>query len=410
MVSSFIATHKKTFAAVSLCVAALTVVLVGSSLYAYIAGAAPTSYELAGYGWSSDTGWISFSSINCDLNDDGRVDSTAAGCPAVGTPVAKYRVSEDPATGALSGYAWSPNVGWITFDSSKTAGCPSGTCAAKVNLSTGALSGWALTCGSFANKNACTGAAEPEAGGWDGWIHLSGTTGSGVSYGAVQGSDCKFSGYAWGSDLNLGWIHFGGPGTGYGVFVANNSSPSCLSVDIADLTSCPVGTVGTYPNCSCPAGTIGQYPLCDQNTSSTCPSGYTGTPPNCTLSNCGPGFTGVPPTCSPTTIGCPIGTTGTPPNCVAGPSVDLSSSKQHVTQGDTVTFTWTVDNMAANSCSITNGSGWTQSINNSASGAGTITTPPITKQTRFTLTCTGNDGRTYTKITSITLNMTVIEK
>ena len=59
-------------------------------------GGSPVSY-LKGYGWSSNIGWISFSSTN---------ESTA-------TTTYGVNVASD---GALSGYAWSDNIGWISFN------------------------------------------------------------------------------------------------------------------------------------------------------------------------------------------------------------------------------------------------------------------------------------------------------
>ncbi len=44
----------------------------------------------------------------------------------------------------LTGYAWSSNVGWISFNQAHLTGCPSGTCSAR--LVNGALQGWARAC------------------------------------------------------------------------------------------------------------------------------------------------------------------------------------------------------------------------------------------------------------------------
>lgn len=44
----------------------------------------------------------------------------------------------------LRGYAWSSNVGWITFNAEELASCPSGTCSAR--MVNGALEGWARAC------------------------------------------------------------------------------------------------------------------------------------------------------------------------------------------------------------------------------------------------------------------------
>lgn len=132
--------------------------------------------NLSGWAWSENIGWISF---NCTNTNCGVID---------------YGVNIDP-TGNLSGYAWSEQIGWISFNSADTTGCPSSPCSPTLNKGTGRLEGWAK-------------ALVADGNGWDGWIHLSGT-----NYAAtVQG--CHYDGYAWGSDT-VGWIHF--KGTNYGV-------------------------------------------------------------------------------------------------------------------------------------------------------------------------------------------------
>lgn len=156
------------------------------------------------YAWSETIGWISFDCANAGV------------CGA-----SNYKVSQ-AAGGALSGYAWSENIGWISFNAADVAGCPSGTCAPSVNLTSGAVSGWARACGSFDSTNACSG-AQTRAGGWQGWIHLSGS-----GYGTTQSlSDCRWTGWAWGGgntaeDAIIGWIHFNG--SGYQVSVTDAGS------------------------------------------------------------------------------------------------------------------------------------------------------------------------------------------
>jgi hypothetical protein len=57
--------------------------------------------NLSGYGWAENAGWISFSCEN-----------TGSCYTAV-----DYGVTIDPATGEFSGHAWGENIGWITFRS-----------------------------------------------------------------------------------------------------------------------------------------------------------------------------------------------------------------------------------------------------------------------------------------------------
>ena len=147
---------------------------------------------LTGDAWSENIGWVSFSGSN-------------------------YGVFVSPTDGTtLTGYAWSENIGWVSFTSSDLSGCPSGICSARLvgtkpNVS---LAGWARVCSATVNGD-CTGATR--VGGWDGWISLSGASpayGPAVStYAPSPFSGGILSGYAWGSDV-VGWLQsdsaFGG--------------------------------------------------------------------------------------------------------------------------------------------------------------------------------------------------------
>lgn len=110
---------------------------------------AGSSDNLSGWAWSSTIGWVSF-------------NSTTGGGVNHGVNVA--------ANGLMGGYAWSPNVGWISFNSSQLGGCPSGTCQARFDKQTGAVTGWA---------RALAGSGSSiQTGGWGGWIQLSGGGGT----------------------------------------------------------------------------------------------------------------------------------------------------------------------------------------------------------------------------------------
>ena len=130
--------------------------------------------SLTGWAWSSNVGWISF---NCS---DQKVCNTS-----------NYAVNVDTA-GNLSGYAWSSSIGWISFNAADVKDCPGGgSCTPKLNAD-GTLTGWAM---------ALSGAGRTD--GWNGWISLSGN-----NYGAVLNTATNvFGGFIWGSDV-VGWIHF----------------------------------------------------------------------------------------------------------------------------------------------------------------------------------------------------------
>lgn len=201
----------------------------------------------ANYAWSENIGWISFDSRNCDENSDGMSDATQAGCPPAGTAVADYRVYEN-VDGALSGYAWAESVGWISFNAADVANCPSGSCAPTVRLSDGNVSGWALACGSFDDTNRCDG-SQVRAGGWEGWIHLEGIAADGSTYGPTQStSNCTWAGWAWGggnstNDGVIGWVHFNDNESGlYQMSVSDNGSGCSLletSTAVVELTASP---------------------------------------------------------------------------------------------------------------------------------------------------------------------------
>lgn len=109
-----------------------------------------------------------------------------------------------PPSGTLpiTGEAWSEFYGWLSFNSSDVAGCPS-SLAANID-STGKITGWARF---LSIKNAMN--PDPlldNAGGFDGCVSLSSTNmGDTQTYG-VQKTGGAFSGYAWSPDL--GWIDF----------------------------------------------------------------------------------------------------------------------------------------------------------------------------------------------------------
>jgi PKD repeat protein len=160
---------------------------------------AGSGHNVSGWAWSENIGWISFNSTNQNA-------------------VINYGINVDSA-GNLSGYAWSEHIGWISFNASEVNGCPSApSCAPKLDRTTGQVSGWARACAGTVNGD-CKSATRTD--GWDGWIHLRYdsdsdgivNTDTNSDYG-VFANGCDWDGYAWGSDV-VGWIHF--KGANYGV-------------------------------------------------------------------------------------------------------------------------------------------------------------------------------------------------
>ena len=142
----------------------------------HIARSQSSSAPLTGYAWSENIGWVSF---NC-----------LTGGPTANNICATSNYAMNIASdGTLSGYAWSEHIGWISANAADLAGCPTAPCTAK--MTGAALNGWFKAL-SADNK------------GWDGWINLSGS-----GYGPTLSSGGVLAGYAWGSDV-VGWLQFDG--------------------------------------------------------------------------------------------------------------------------------------------------------------------------------------------------------
>ena len=156
------------------------------------AGAGDNVY---GWAWSENIGWISFN----NTSGGGAID---------------YGVNVNPVTGIFSGYAWSDNIGWISFEPADLIGCPSGTCQAIVDLVTGLVSGWAR--------------ALAYGDGWEGWIKFNGASYQTIIDSSV-GPPSEFEDWAWGDDV-VGWISFN---------CSNNSS--CAVVDYKVMSSIVIG-------------------------------------------------------------------------------------------------------------------------------------------------------------------------
>lgn len=150
--------------------------------------------NVSGFAWSSNFGWISFNSTDCDADDNNLSDGAPIGCPALNTPIPDYGVNID-VTGNFSGYAWSNNVGWIQFD--PAGPYPEAPLYSAKKGSDFKITGWAKIL-SLDN---------------DGWLKMSDDSvtdwnGKGVS---IRG-DNSFIGWAWNGDatqtIGLGWVSF----------------------------------------------------------------------------------------------------------------------------------------------------------------------------------------------------------
>ena len=86
------------------------------------------------WAWSENIGWISFNSTDCDPNGDGNPSDGPAECIEPGrdyvtNPIPSYGVNINEITGDFSGFAWSEHIGWIMFDPpGPYPFCPATTC------------------------------------------------------------------------------------------------------------------------------------------------------------------------------------------------------------------------------------------------------------------------------------------
>lgn len=199
---------------------------------------ASSSDSASGYAWSENIGWLSFN------------------CTDLGTCAqSNYGVNVDIG-GTFSGYAWSEHIGWVKFDPAGPYPSAPNT-SVILNMGNNEVSGWARACAAAADPINCTGGANPNSGGWDGWIkfrkHSSdggGVPSYGVTYDQTTGD---FHGWAWGSDV-VGWISMncaeGGNGganvcaqSNYKVIAPSISNQPPLAIINCDPTTC-IGYTG----------------------------------------------------------------------------------------------------------------------------------------------------------------------
>jgi hypothetical protein len=151
----------------------------------------PVNALVKGWGWSPNIGWISFNSVDAG---------------AGGGPYEVNIVNND-----LIGYAWSSNIGWIKFGG--LSGFPAGGSSdGNAHVSATNLLGWARACAGTATGDCST--MNSRTDGWDGWIELSGVNHT-LSYkdpSTLNNTAALFNvgsgnitGFAWGADV-VGWI------------------------------------------------------------------------------------------------------------------------------------------------------------------------------------------------------------
>ncbi len=172
--------------------------------------------NISGWAWSPNIGWISFSSAN---------PTSGGGSYAVTIST----TTANPTIGVFGGHAWSAHGGWISFNQADINGCPTEaedtavdavtvvagatSCTPRMNFQTGKVNGWGrfMTLKDYPTANA------------GGWLHLSGTNHTSSGPGVSFGTDGRLTGYAWSPEY--GWIDIAaiGPGGDNGVIICTGS-------------------------------------------------------------------------------------------------------------------------------------------------------------------------------------------
>jgi hypothetical protein len=197
----------------------------------FVAGVLKTK---AGVG-DNTTGWLWGGSDDGNATGQG-VISTGPGWVSMNSTntgaAVSYGVTIPPSTCTgtacdLSGYAWSENIGWISFNAADVSGCPTPDstygCAAFRPAGTNNIQGWARIM-SIVQAGA-------NSGGWQGWIHLNGS-----GYGIVLNTDGSMTSTSYGWSNELGWINFGRAKT---VSSVVNGSCGSASTGQSCLSSAP---------------------------------------------------------------------------------------------------------------------------------------------------------------------------
>jgi hypothetical protein len=387
-----------------------------------VASAQIPEIELGGYAWSSNIGWIS---LNCATGGVGG----ASVCPGSAGPGPKsdYKVTIEEVTGNMTGYAWSSNIGWIRFGGLSGFPTATGNVAQNARV-TGTypnltMQGWARACaGTDSSANSCdTMANNPDAGGWDGWISLRGTS---PNYG-VNINNFGSAQYVWGSTV-VGWIDMSSRATEAairsnlditafartGAAVESNGLVNNVQFS-ATVTGVPTGVSVPYRLVSGAA-----TPVSGTFSNGTFSNGLTlnglnfGTTQTATL------YLDMPPAVAlPGVLIEGIGSN--PPEETAGnsrsipfdlnpapPVITLTSGTTNtdrvtIRQGETVTLNWSITAESNVSCvaqgnvasnpSITHNA----ALNNTSNGQ--FSTNALTSRSEITISCTGATGTTYTR-------------
>ncbi len=373
---------------IALCTVLVTSIGVSTGIFSKSAFAG-LSDSTSGFAWggsesSSDgvmngnetgLGWLSMNSTDCDTDHNGFIDTGACGGDNSTTVAYNYGVNIPPGDGQLSGYAWSPSFGWVSFNSTDLGGTNPCTPTLSPATRTGNnLSGGARIL--FIRDNTSS-----SAGLWDGCISLASSGaafGGSVTYGVSIVNNNALSGYAWSSDL--GWLDMSKvvytPAIPIVTFSANPSTistgqSSTLTWSSTGATSCTAS--GGFSTGGATSGSVSVSPLITSTYSVTCS---------------GPGGTSVPANATVT---------------VTVPDLTITATPNRVLVGGAITVTWSATNV--NSCTITRNAASWKSVTAVASKVSGSSPDTITGQTVYVLSCMGSNGLAVATTANTTVNV-----
>lgn len=220
---------------------------------------ADTTANVSGWAYSENVGWISFNSNDCDKDDNNISDNqNYPDCP-VGLLSKPYGVNIG-SDGKLSGQAWSENVGWISFNESETGipfsadPCGSG-CIALADPS-GELGKSNVAIKGWARALAACDSVPCSSSGpgsnTGGWDGWI-RFDYGKNNEAYIDSSYKFHGWAWG-DKSVGWISFNSSDVGAG---------GNYSVKVSGICSCNSWINEGCATAPCSAGQMKRTRTCN---------------------------------------------------------------------------------------------------------------------------------------------------
>lgn len=223
---------KNIFLLLSGAILVLAILAIGANGFIVEAQAVPANAALSGWAWSSNIGWIKFKSTGTE--------------PAYGVNIVTDTSGPNAGVKRLAGGAWSSSIGWVKFNpTAGPDGYPDDTASKKDAQFSGTnIIGWARACTVFINSD-CNGALKDTIyrGGWDGWLKMGGGS---LLGGGVRLVGEQLTGFAWGGEV-LGWVKFDqvwdGPGDCTGVCIDTGDFTAQCSVT---PSTAPVNTPLTF--------------------------------------------------------------------------------------------------------------------------------------------------------------------